>query len=287
MTIQQAQQTAVSQLRLLYEEREAGNIADWVLEHITAKKRIDRLVDKQVGLTNTQQEKLENILQQLATHKPIQYVLNEAWFAGLRFFVNGHVLIPRPETEELVEWIVEEIKKSTTGNGTGSGCIPVSVKKKHTALSVMAVDVSEEALQVAQKNAQTLEAEIEFQQIDFLDESEWSGLPVFDIIISNPPYIKQSEERNMSQNVLAFEPSLALFVPDEDALLFYRKIAVFAKEHLAEDGSIFLEINEALGKDVVALYEQNGFMVELRQDMQGKERMVRAFSPSFISSADK
>jgi release factor glutamine methyltransferase len=281
MTIQQAQQQALSQLRLLYEEREAGNIADWVLEHITAKKRIDRLLDKQAGLTIAQEQELESVLQQLSTHKPIQYVLREAWFAGYRFFVNEHVLIPRPETEELVEWIMESQKSKIKNQkmldiGTGSGCIPATIKKRHPHVSMTAIDISEDALHVAKKNAADLQTTIEFQQVNFLDESAWRTLPVFDIIISNPPYIKQSEEKEMSQNVLAFEPPLALFVPDEDALLFYRKIAAFAKEHLEKTGCIFLEINEALGKEVVALYQNNGFTVELRKDLQGKERMVKA-----------
>lgn len=281
MTIQQAQQQAILQLQLLYEAREAANIADWLLEHLTGKKRIDRLVDKQAELTSGQEEKLKTALQQLATHKPIQYVLNEAWFAGSRFFVNEHVLIPRPETEELVEWVSFEIQnakfkiQNLIDIGTGSGCIPVSVKKKNPLLSVVAVDVSEHALAVAKKNATDLSADVQFIHFDFLDESSWDELPVFDIIVSNPPYIKQSEEGGMSQNVLAFEPALALFVPDEDALLFYRKIGAFAQTHLAEKGMVFLEINEGLGKDTIELYEQMGFTVDLRKDMQGKDRMIK------------
>jgi release factor glutamine methyltransferase len=281
MTIQQAQQQALLHLRLLYGEREAGNITDWVLEHITTKKRIDRLLDKQAELTAAQEAELASVLQQLSTHKPIQYVLGEAWFAGLRFFVNEHVLIPRPETEELVEWILQDQKLKDKNQkiidiGTGSGCIPVTIKKQLPAVSMTAIDISADVLQVAQKNAAELQVAVEFEQVNFLDESTWHTLPVFDIIISNPPYIKQSEEKEMSQNVLAFEPSIALFVPDEDALLFYRKIAAFAKEHLEKTGCIYLEINEALGKEVVALYENNGFITELKKDLQGKERMVKA-----------
>jgi release factor glutamine methyltransferase len=291
MTIQQAQQQALSQLRLLYDEREAGNITDWVLEHITSKKRIDRLLDKQLALTTEQQGKLEIILQELSTHKPIQYVLGEAWFAGHRFFVNEHVLIPRPETEELVEWVLESQKSKIKNQkvidiGTGSGCIPIALKKKCPEFFISAIDVSKDALAVAQKNANELHVKIDFLEIDFLNESNWSSLPVFDIIVSNPPYIKQSEEKTMSKNVLAFEPSLALFVADEDALLFYRKIAAFAKNHLAYDGFIFLEINEASGMETVGLFEKEGFSAELRRDMQGRDRMVKVFSPSIISSAD-
>lgn len=286
MTIQQAQQHTVSQLRLLYSERESANIADWVLEHVTGQRRIDRLMNKQEKLPAAQQAQLTSLLQQLATHRPVQYVLGEAWFSGYRFFVNEHVLIPRPETEELVEWVMEEIGRSLHQNqtlldiGTGSGCIPISIKKKNPAVSVTAVDISEDALKVAQKNAAALSAEVNFIQLDFLNEATWDALPVFDIITSNPPYIKQSEEKEMSQNVLAFEPAIALFVPDNDPLLFYRCIAAFAKKHLAEKGMVFLEINEALGEETRQLFEQNGFAAVVKKDLQGKDRMTMLRTPA-------
>ncbi len=286
MTIPQAQQEALVQLKLLYDDREVANIADWVMEHITGKKRIDRLMDKQAVLAEGQLSQLQFILAELATHKPIQYVLGEAWFAGMKFYVNEAVLIPRPETEELISWTAAEIQNSSLrwwdkiqnliDIGTGSGCIPISLKKKLPQLSVTAIDVSGDALQVARQNAESLNADINFLQLDFLNEANWDHLPVFDIIVSNPPYIKQSEEQSMFANVLAFEPSLALFVPDEDALLFYRKIAAFGKTHLAKEGTIFLEINEALGEEVRALFELNGYTTELRKDMQEKDRMVKA-----------
>lgn len=281
MTIQLAQQQTLVQLKMLYDEREAANITDWVMEHITGKKKTDRLMDKQQILPAPQIVKLDNILQELATYKPIQYVLGEAWFAGMKFYVNEHTLIPRPETEELVDWIREESQKildagySILDIGTGSGCIPIALKKKLPLLSVTSIDVSKDALEVAQQNANTLQADISFLNIDFLDESNWNQLPVVDIIVSNPPYIKQSEQDSMAKNVLDFEPAIALFVPDEDALLFYRKIAVFGKKHLSKQGCIFLEINETLGKDVVQLYENAGYIVELKKDLQGKDRMVK------------
>ena len=281
MTIQSARQHTLIQLKRLYDEREAANITDWVMEHITGKKKVARLLDKEQLLPNTLITKLDGILQELATHKPIQYVLGEAWFAGMKFYVNKHTLIPRPETEELVDWIWQESQKSKIKNqkmidiGTGSGCIPITLKKKMPELSVISVDVSKEALQVAQQNADTLQAKIVLQKMDFLDEANWDQLPVADIIVSNPPYIKQSEHIHMAHNVLDFEPAIALFVPDEDALLFYKKIALFAKSHLAKQGCIFLEINEALGKEVVELYESSGYEVVLKKDLQGKDRMVK------------
>ncbi len=281
MTFQQSRLHALTALQKNYDVREAANIADWVLEHITGKKKIDHLMTTQALLPADQLLKLTNLLDELATNRPVQYVLGETWFAGMKFFVNESVLIPRPETEELVEWIVRESQNSKVKSqkvldiGTGSGCIPVSLKKKLPDTEVSAIDVSEAALTVAKQNALNLAANIAFLLLDFLDEQPWNTLPIYDIIVSNPPYIKQSEESGMSANVLAFEPALALFVPDEDALVFYRKIALFGKEHLTKNGSIFLEINEALGKEVVALYEETGYICELRKDLQGKDRMVR------------
>ena len=214
MTIQSARQYTLIQLKRLYDEREAANITDWVMEHITGKKKVARLLDKQQLLPNALITKLDGILQELATYKPIQYVLGEAWFAGMKFYVNKHTLIPRPETEELVDWIWEESQKSKITNqklldiGTGSGCIPIALKKKLPELSVISVDVSKEALQVAQQNADTLQAEIVLQKMDFLDEAGWDQLPVADIIVSNPPYIKQSEHIHMANNVLILNRSL-------------------------------------------------------------------------------
>ncbi len=281
MTFQQARLHALTALQKNYHEREAANIADWVLEHITGKKKIDHLITAQTLLPADQLIKLTNLLNELATNRPVQYVLGEAWFAGMKFFVNESVLIPRPETEELVEWIVGESQKLKVKNqkildvGTGSGCIPISLKRKLPYTEVTAIDVSETALSVAKQNALNLHAAIAFSKLNFLEEKNWKLLPVYDIIVSNPPYIKQSEERSMAANVLSFEPALALFVPDNDALLFYRKIALFGKDHLSKSGSIFLEINEALGKEVVTLYEEAGYTCELRKDLQGKDRMVR------------
>lgn len=283
MTLAQAQTDTLAKLALLYNKREAANICDWVLEQVTGKKRIDRLIYKQVSLPEDQVIRLQQILAELQTHRPVQYVLGEAWFAGMRFFVNESVLIPRPETEELVEWIVTECGRQNREHstlsildiGSGSGCIPIVLKKKLPNARVTSIDISEPALAVARKNAATLNADIHCQQFNFLDESSWPELPVFDIIVSNPPYIKQSEQSSMAKHVLDFEPSLALFVPDKDALVFYRKIAAFGKTHLNKGGAIYVEINEALGKETVSLYEQEGYTTELRKDLQGKDRMIK------------
>lgn len=282
MTIREAQLTTTQALTALYEQREAANICDWVLEHLTGKKKIDRFLDAGLPLSAAQQTQLEQYTRELLTHRPVQYVLGEAWFAGMRFEVNESVLIPRPETEELVAWVLSDARLATgkpirlLDIGTGSGCIPVAIQQKAPACDGMGIDISEAALQTAKKNAVSLQAKVRFQLIDFLDENERNTLPVFDIVTSNPPYIRQSERTAMQKNVLDFEPSLALFVPDEDALLFYRNIAAFGKTHLADKGSVFLEINESLGDEVVRLFEEQGYPCETRKDLQGKDRMVKA-----------
>lgn len=283
MRIQDAYTQLMYQLFELYDDREAANIADWIIEHITGFKRIDRLTNKQFPLTEKQQQLLNTYTTQLLQHKPVQFVLHEAWFAGMKLYVDENVLIPRPETEELVEWIILESQKSNVKSqkvldvGTGSGCIPVALKKKLPKLDVHALDISEAALNVAQKNADTLNTAITFYKNDILNKTTWDELPVFDIIVSNPPYIKQSEENEMRKNVLLHEPHLALFVPNDDALLFYKAIAGFGLTHLNKEGKLFFEINEAHGNEIKQLMNEYGYSnVELKKDMQGKERMVKA-----------
>lgn len=213
------------------------------------------------------------------THKPVQYVLNEAWFGGMKFFVDENVLIPRPETEELVEWIVAESgdKKTLLDIGTGSGCIPATLKKKLPQIAVTSIDISARALSVAEANAKTLGADVSLIQMDFLNRQQWSSLGSFDVIVSNPPYIALGEKDEMDKNVTDFEPHVALFVPDEDPLVFYRMIAEFGRIHLAAEGRIYMELNEALGFACTELFRGQGYETELRKDLQGKERMLKAW----------
>ncbi len=228
MTIQGAYKQLLANLYELYSDREAANIADWVIEHVTGQSKISRILYKDLPVRLEQQERLQNITLELLAHKPVQYVLNEVWFAGLKFFVNEHVLIPRPETEELVDWIANDLKKLTNDVqqemslldvGTGSGCIPISLKNQLPDINVSALDISTQALTVARRNATDHQTKIDFLEVDFLDTKTWNKFPKFDIIVSNPPYIKLHEATNMAKNVLDYEPSLALFVPDEDALV--------------------------------------------------------------------
>ncbi len=291
MTIHQAYQQLLAQLYAMYEHREAANIGNWVIEHVTGQTKIERIVYKDLPVSNEQLFLLQRITNELLEHKPVQYVLNEAWFAGMKFYVDENVLIPRPETEELVQWMVEENAKArsqrsnniehSTFNiidiGTGSGCIPIALKKNLPDANVSAVDVSVGALMVAKQNAGAQHTAIHFMQLDFLDETQWVLLNHYDIVVSNPPYIKQSEDNIMSKNVLKYEPRNALFVPDEDALVFYKALAKFGSQHLVAGGSIYMEINEALGKNVTELFTLEGYSnVTLRKDMQGKDRMVKA-----------
>jgi release factor glutamine methyltransferase len=268
------------------------------MENVTGLRKIDRIMHKQSPLSPHGVTRLEQYTQELLTHKPVQYVLHEAWFCGMPFYVDENVLIPRPETEELVEWIVEEAgnRQSAVGNqqqkssyvlpatshltildiGTGSGCIPISLKKKLPQSTIHACDVSEPALAVAAKNAAAQQTAINFIQADFLDAASWPSLPAVDLIVSNPPYIPQTDQHSMLPNVLAYEPHLALFVPDEDPLLFYEAIARFAQQHLLPGGSIFVEIHEDLGEKTKTLFESKGFAAEVKKDFQGKDRMVKA-----------
>jgi release factor glutamine methyltransferase len=303
-------------LTAAHESSEAEAIAALVIEHV-GKKKINQL--KQAEVTTDEAQQIDRILQQLLTHRPLQYVLNEAWFYGLKFEVNESVLIPRPETEELVDWIVKEVgngkwkvesgQENTTDEvlnrkyevrdaasplpthhspltildiGTGSGCIPITLKKNLSQANVSAIDVCSEALHVAINNSVNNETEVDFRLLDFLDENKWNDLGNYNIIVSNPPYIKTTEANIMSKHVLEFEPHKALFVPDEDALLFYRKIADFALHHLQPNGAVYVEINQQLGKETVELFQQKGFTVELKKDMSGNERMIKS---SFVLSS--
>ncbi|MEX6686320.1 peptide chain release factor N(5)-glutamine methyltransferase [Danxiaibacter flavus] len=288
MTVQNAYLQQVTTLSTVYEQREAATIAGWVMENVTGMRRVDRLIHKDRLLTAAELDQLNSYTQRLLQHEPVQYVLNEAWFAGMKFYVDNNVLIPRPETEELVEWILQyvaathgpETRVSIIDIGTGSGCIPVSLKNELPFSTVYAVDVSEGALTVARKNADSLNTAIVFLQQDILEVDLWQNIPEADIIVSNPPYIKESEAEQMHKNVLQHEPHLALFVPNEDALIFYRKIADMALQRLKPQGALFFEINEALGREVCEMLTQKGFTkVELRKDLQQKDRMVTALLP--------
>lgn len=265
-----------TELKDVYEEEEVKSIFSVAVEHLLKLSRSKLMMNYDKELSNEEQEQFFAVAAGLKAHQPIQYLLGEAYFYGAFFKVNESVLIPRPETEELVDWILEDplLNKSVIDFGTGSGCIAISLKKHGKALEVTAVDLSEEALAIARENSLGLESPVNFIHADILS---FETDAQFDIIVSNPPYITGKEMAEMHQNVLAHEPHLALFVPDERPLLFYEAIADFAISHLKENGKLFFEINEYLSEETIQMLKDKGFkFIELRKDMQGKPRMILA-----------
>ena len=290
-----AEQWLRQQLSTVYDESEAHNIAALVMEHITQANKLERIKKQDEPLDVHQLHHLTELKQRLLQHEPVQYVLGEAWFYHMKLYVDKHVLIPRPETEELVHWIINDVKakgldvfeKGATDAdattqlkildiGTGSGCIALALKNAMPEAEVWGCDVSEEALNVARRNGSELDIRVDFQGVDILDEAQQRLLPTVDIIVSNPPYIPLKDKLTMHSNVLEHEPHLALFVPDNDTLKFYKAIARFAQKRLYDNGALYFEIHEDLGDAVVALFESEGYKTELRRDMQGKNRMVKA-----------
>ena len=281
MNLQEATKHISNSIQKIYTPRESQNIAAMLMEDITGFSATQRLLHQTTNLSFEQLEFIEQSIAQLLQHKPIQQIIGYTWFSGNKFFVDENVLIPRPETDELVEHIVKNHLQnqniSILDIGTGSGCIAVSLKHKLPKAAVTAIDISNKALAIAAKNAKHIGVDVIFLQLDFLDESNWNQLPQFDVIVSNPPYIKELEQAQMHNNVLLHEPHLALFVPTDNALIFYTKIELFAKTHLKPKGSIWLEINEALGKETADVFTAQGFNAHIILDMQEKERMIKAW----------
>ena len=277
-----------AELKTIQEDSEIESFFFILTEFLHNLKRIDVSLHPDFEITESYFKKWQTIISELKTEKPIQYITGEAWFYGLRFEVNENTLIPRPETEELVEWIVES-QKSKVENlniqksnnltildiGTGSGCIPITLKKEIPNAQVSAIDISEKALEIARKNASDNQVEVNFIHRNILETESLDEK--YDVIVSNPPYVRNLEKQEIKRNVLDYEPHLALFVADSDALLFYRKIAQLALKSLAPNGKLFFEINQYLGNETVELLEQLGFKnIELRKDFVGNDRMICA-----------
>ena len=269
---------------------EAESFFYLILEDKHKMKRIDLALEPNFEFSDEAINVWENLVAQLKKEIPIQYLLGNTEFYGLPFIVNENVLIPRPETEELVDWIITEEKKierfkerriegledlKILDIGTGSGCIAISLSKNIPDAKVFAIDVSAEALKVAKMNAEQNKVEVTFLEKDILETEDL--MEQFDVIVSNPPYVRNLEKHEIKANVLENEPHLALFVDDFDALIFYRKIALLATKNLNNDGQLFFEINQYLGKEMVDLLNELGFEdVELRKDIYGNDRMTRA-----------
>nr|WP_320021050.1 peptide chain release factor N(5)-glutamine methyltransferase [uncultured Draconibacterium sp.] len=267
-----------AELAPFYPETEITGFIQLIMNSVLGLSYTQMVLEKDRVLETSESDRIKAIVERLKTHEPIQYILGVVEFFGLELNVQPGVLIPRSETEELVDWIcktkIPEIAKMLD-IGTGSGCIPLALKNELPAVGVMAVDVSENALLIATENAQKHQLEVTFELADILKWHERSW-PRFDVIVSNPPYVMEREKKQMEANVLEYEPGLALFVSDTDPLIFYRNIAQFASKQLNESGFLFFEINENLGDEMVALVKQLGFKsIELRRDLNGKNRMLR------------
>lgn len=249
-----------------------------VLKEVCGILPSDLFSCKNTILSDAEKQKLEDIIVRLKKQEPLQYIFGETKFYGLTFHVNSHVLIPRPETEELVEWVISEKEdktKSILDIGTGSGCIAVTLAKKIPSVYVEAWDISVDALKVAKENAKSNSVTVNFKQKDVLKDS--GDVEKFDVIVSNPPYVTESEKHEMDSNVLDFEPHTALFVPDDNALLFYDRIADLALKRLNPKGKLYFEINRSKGKEIVEMLLQKRFLnVDLRKDISGNVRMIRA-----------
>jgi release factor glutamine methyltransferase len=277
MKLKQYRTYFLEKLTPLYDSMEAESFFAIALEELKGWKRSDLALNPDVELSGEEIERWNTVLAELETQKPIQYIFGKAHFYGLEFEVNPNTLIPRPETEELVEWIINE--NHVKGHikvldiGTGTGCIAISLAKNLTDASVTAIDVSEGALATAKRNAQHNKTEVNFILKDILAAET---LPqMYDVIVSNPPYVRNLEKEEIKENVLQYEPHLALFVDDNDALVFYRKIALLAKTHLSPNGRLYFEINQYLGPETVQMLEDFGFAnVVLKKDMYGNDRMV-------------
>lgn len=275
-------------LSSVYETNEASSLFSWLAEDILHLKTHDLLLKTEVKLEKTQLLKFEEAKARLIKQEPIQYILGYSEFFGLKLKVNSHVLIPRPETEELVQWILDDylssnLKLSIIDLGTGSGCIPIALAKHLTEATVKALDISAEALNLAASNLSACLAQADSEenntQIEFIQENllELEELEEVDIIVSNPPYVKYDEQHGMKGNVLENEPHLALFVKNEDPLIFYRKIAELASK-MTKTPVVYVEINQYLAKETRQLFKDFGFeRVELRRDFRGNDRMLKAY----------
>lgn len=271
---------AKSELSPFYEEREIQSFYYLLCEHYLNMDKTAVILNPDTALSESELLKFNFAIKDLKTEKPIQYILGKTEFCDLQFKVNEHTLIPRPETEELVYWILEKENKTAPLHildiGTGSGCIPISLASQLPLAKIRAIDISLEALQIAQFNNKNLKTAVQFEQIDILNPPASFDF-MFDVIVSNPPYILESEKALMKKNVLNYEPAQALFVKDADPLLFYKKIIQFADNHLISEGRLFFEINENLGDELTQLLDEYSYKhIALKHDIHERARMICA-----------
>ena len=271
-----------STLESLYESEERIAIARELLLHLFQAEKKDWIRIQQHLLTPDMREKLEQQVKRLIEKEPLQYVLGEAWFCGFQFHVAHGALIPRPETEELVEWVISNCRFPVESLeildvGTGSGCIAISLKRRIRSAKVYAMDISNQALQIAKQNASKLGTDIHFIHQDLLNQNEWQQLPLFDFIVSNPPYVTPAEKNEMTPQVLEFEPPEALCTPTQDPLLYYRALASLFLLKKKKNSQLFCEINPLYAAQLSNEWQQMGLNCEIKLDMQGKKRMIRGW----------
>lgn len=288
MTIKESFRYTRVALQKIYSERESARITDMMLDKVTCISKLDRLTHQNRKLGSSEEEQIKNMIIQLLQYKPIQYILGEAWFYRLLFRVNPSVLIPRPETEELVQWVIEDVSNKLAGLpknhqmnildvGTGSGCIAIALKKNLPELNVIAIDKSRDALEVAKENASANQTAVSFYDMDITRTESTSSLPDLNIIISNPPYISLREENELQAQVKDYEPKIALFVPDNDPLFFYKAILKLSDNKLVTGGKLYFEAHQDHASDVAELLRHKSFKkVVLKKDISGNDRMVSA-----------
>lgn len=268
------------ELKQLYPEREIESISYILLESLLNYSKIELQLKKDEKIKQNSLVQILSALEKLKKSVPIQYIIGETEFYDLKFKVNEHTLIPRQETEELVHMIIHENKFGSPrilDIGAGTGCIPITLAHFIKGAQVSSVDISQAAIEVAKANAKMNRVEVDFQICNILKWEEYPWAKGLDIVVSNPPYVRESEKAIMNDNVLSYEPHTALFVDDTDPLIFYRRIAEFAKKHLKVGGKLYFEINEALGQDMIRLLSDLGFSsIRLLKDLNGKDRMTYA-----------
>jgi release factor glutamine methyltransferase len=288
ITIRQFEDYLTTALSTIYERPEAAAIAGQVAGHLLGLDRLGRSQRRDQPVDSATLDQSQLLLDRLLRHEPLQYVLQSAPFYGFDLYVDPAVLIPRPETEELVDLIIKEHRAGkelqVLDIGTGSGCIPIALAAHLPVRKVYGLDVSEAALAVARQNAATHQVAVEWLKADILAEEEIKLPPAsLDLVVSNPPYVLEREKEGMRPNVTSYEPHLALFVPNEDPLLFYRKIALQAKRLLRPGGFLYFEINEQYGHPLTLCLKQQGFQsVSVLQDIFGKERFLKANAASVL-----
>lgn len=264
----------------LFSERELKTIAQQFICKRLDWSNATYMMSKDATVSESDLLFFRAVVKRLLEGEPFQYVIGETYFYNIKLQTTSQALIPRPETEELVEWVLMELPKKfyrILDIGTGTGCIPLAIKKERPNNEVFGIDISDSAIELAQNNAKALKLDVKFRKYDILKNENDSVIKnSWNVIISNPPYIPDLERAEIAHHVLKFEPENALFVPDDNPLLFYERIAIFAKEHLTQSGMLFFEIHEDFGSETIRLLKGYGFETELKKDLQKKDRMIKA-----------